>query len=48
MSWSPLLLYCCYWIPHSMLLVGLNSMADGLPTNLGGIYTHVRLCAHVD
>ncbi|KAL5657211.1 hypothetical protein ACJX0J_030374 [Zea mays] len=23
-------------------------MADGLPTNLGGIYTHVRPCAHLE
>ena len=27
-----------------MLLVGLNNMGDGLPTNLGDIYTHVRPC----
>jgi len=27
-----------------MLLVGLNNMGDGLPTDLGGIYTHVKPC----
>jgi hypothetical protein len=27
-----------------MLLVGLNNMDDGLPTDLEGIYTDVRLC----
>lgn len=42
--------HCCYDVASvlSMLLVGLNNMDDGLPIDLGGIYTHVGYVVVLD